>query len=140
MFAKDNCMCKMKQAKKKLVFNGNINDFNYQYNLIRLSGRPLTLEEQKEVMKVRSLIQILPNTGTYTDKLNQGTLYTMIAQVYSKIGYLEGFILQTEYGSLIRVNYKTLMDFICYGGKVLDLNVCADGRLSMNNTVRKIVN
>lgn len=131
MFAKDNCMCKMKQAKKKLVFNGNINDFNYQYNLIRLSGRPLTLEEQKEVMKVRSLIQILPNTGT---------LYTMIAQVYSKIGYLEGFILQTEYGSLIRVNYKTLMDFICYGGKVLDLNVCADGRLSMNNTVRKIVN
>ena len=42
-------MRKLRQAKKKLVFNGNINDFNYQYNLIRLSGRPLTLEELKEV-------------------------------------------------------------------------------------------
>lgn len=140
MFTEDRCMRKIKQAKKKLVFNGNINDFNYQYNLICLSGRPLTLEEQKEVMKVRSLIQILPNTGTYTDKLNPDTLYTMIAQVYSKIGYLEGFVLQTEYGSLIRVTYNTLMDFVCYGGKVLDLKVCADGRLSMNKTVRKIVN
>ena len=64
----------------------------------------------------------------------------MLAQVYSKIGYLEGYVLQTEDGSLIRVSYKTLRHFMCYGGKVIDLNVCADGRLSMNDTVRKIVN
>lgn len=133
------CMRKIRQAKKKLVFNGNINDFNYQYNLIRLSGRPLTLEELKEVRKVRSLIQILP-TGTYTDALEYDTMYIMLAQVYSKVGYLEGFVLQTEDGSLIRVSYKTLRNFMCYGGKVIDLNVCADGRLSMNDTVRKIVN
>ena len=132
-------MRKLRQAKKKLVFNGNINDFNYQYNLIRLSGRPLTLEELKEVRKVRSLIQILP-TGTYTDTLEYDTMYIMLAQVYSKVGYLEGFVLQTEDGSLIRVSYKTLLNFMCYGGKVIDLNVCADGRLSMNDTVRKIVN
>ena len=132
-------MRKIRQAKKKLVFNGNINDFNYQYNLIRLSGRPLTLEELKEVRKVRSLIQILP-TSTYTDTLEYDTMYIMLAQVYSKVGYLEGFVLQTEDGSLIRVSYKTLMNFMCYGGKVIDLNVCADGRLSMNDTVRKIVN
>ena len=88
-------MRKLRQAKKKLVFNGNINDFNYQYNLIRLSGRPLTLEELKEVRKVRSLIQILP-TGTYTDTLEYDRMYIMLAQVYSKVGYLEGFVLQTD--------------------------------------------
>ena len=132
-------MRKLRQAKKKLVFNGSINDFNYQYNLIRLSGRPLTLDELKEVRKVRALIQILP-TGTYTDTLEYDTMYIMLAQVYSKVGYLEGYVLQAEDGSLIRVSYKTLMNFMCYGGKVIDLNVCADGRLSTNDTVRKIVN
>lgn len=79
-------------------------------------------------------------TGTYTDTLEYDTMYIMLAQVYSKVGYLEGFVLQTEDGSLIRVSYKTLRNFMCYGGKVIDLNVCADGRLSMNDTVRKIVN
>lgn len=139
MFIEGTSMRKLRQARKKLVFNGSINDFNYQYNLIRLSGRPLTLDELKEVRKVRALIQILP-TGTYTDTLEYDTMYIMLAQVYSKVGYLEGYVLQAEDGSLIRVSYKTLMNFMCYGGKVIDLNVCADGRLSMNDTVRKIVN
>ena len=124
---------------KELKYDANLKTFMYRYNIKCLEGEPFSENELKEVFKVRGIMGINATTGVYREKLEENILYTMIAKVYSKVGYIEGFILQTEYGTLVRVNYMTLSNYIHYGGRVLGVKLCADGRLSIIPSVKIII-